>query len=148
MKAVAVTLVVLLVLFCFAVFLSLFPYFFPPRFMPYAGIFFLVFVLFRPGSSCLLSVPLRHVRCSSCSLSYLLASHFSELLPVFFCLMSFSALQQLSGPLRHVWCSCSLSDLLASHYSELPSAFFCLFISYLSYFSGLACFVVFSYQTR
>ena len=98
-KAVAVTLVVLLVLFCFAVFLSLFPYFFPPRFMPYAGIFFLVFVLFRPGSSCLLSVPLRHVRCSSCSLSYLLASHFSELLPVFFLSFVFF------GPAAVIWSS-------------------------------------------
>ena len=50
-----------------------------------------------------------------------------------------------SVPLQHVCCSCSLSDLLASHSSELLSAFLVLVFSY---FSDLACFVVFSYQVR
>ena len=61
-----------------------------------------------------------------------------------------SPVQQLSVPLQHVCCSSwSLSDL-ASHPSELLSAFclFVLFRSFFSYFSGLACFVVFSYQVR
>ena len=47
-------------------------------FRPYAGIVFLVFVLFRPRSS---------VCCSSCNLSDLLASHSSERLSAF-CLFS------------------------------------------------------------
>ena len=58
-----------------------------------------------------------------------------------------SPVQQLSVPLQHICCSsCNLSDL-ASHCSELLSAFFC-FSYHFSYFSGLTCFVVFSYQVR
>ena len=115
------------------------PLFFPPR-RPYAGIFFLVFVLFRPCSCCLFlfrtyvillaAIPifLHHIIQNSCRL-------------LLFCLLSFSALcryplprlrvvppvQQLSVPIQHVCCSsCSLSDLLASHSSKLM--FFFVFL--------------------
>ena len=130
--------VALLVLFCRV---SLFvTRFFPPC-RHSAGIFFLVFVLLRPCSSCLFLF----------STYVFLFVLFFGLMPVSsssssWCCFARAAVICSSSARMHVCCSCSLSDL-ASHSSELLSAFF-VFSSYFSYFSGLACFVMFSYQVR
>ena len=159
MKAVAMTLVVLFVTICsFCRVPLLVPLFFPPR-RPYASIFFLVFVLFRPCSSscCRLSVPLQHV-CSSCSLSDLLASHYSELVSAFlvFCRIGLMPVSSSSSSCccvgTAIICSSSARMLffLQPFWSSCITFFrnhICCFVSF-SYFSGLASFVVFSYQVR
>ena len=103
--------------------------FFPPR-RPYAGTFFLAFVLLRPCSSCLFLF----------STYVFLFVLFFGLMPVSSssssCCFARAAVICSSSARMHVCCSCSFSDL-ASHYSEILSFFvfcFCLFRSYVGIF--------------
>ena len=112
------TLVVLLACFVLFTLFIYFPLISPPR-GPYAGMFFLVFVLFRPCSSYLF--PLQHVCCSSCSLSDLLASHSSELLSAFCCL--FRPCAGIFFLVFVLFCPCSSCLFLFSTYVVLLVAF-------------------------
>ena len=119
------------------------PLFLPPT-RPYAGNFFLVFVLFHPCSSSLFllsayvvlpAAPLifsPHILQNSCRL-FLSFTFFGFLRYLRPHLRVVSSVQQLSVPLQHVCCSCSPSDL-ASHSSELPSAFFVFLVLIFLFF--------------
>ena len=159
-KAVAMTLVVLLACFVlFAVFLCSLNFPYPPALCRYL----LVFVLFRPCSSRLFLfntyvvllaaflIFLHHIIQNSC-----------RLFSFFFVLSLFRPDAGIFLLVFELFRPCSSYRLLFSTYVVLLAAFliflhhilqnscqlFCLFNSDFSYFSGLACFVVFTYQVR